>query len=149
MRIQKFLEESPLFNLHITYDEILGDFQKRLAHENVHFLQALVLTGLFFEEKAMRPTELAKTFSASKSNLSHALRDLERKGLVERQSHSKDARAYFFNLTREGKKRVPKLIKLFDSTETKIESALPAKKINSSLKFFRQIYRDTHSDETL
>src|SRR5271168_1477774 len=124
MRIQKFLDSSPLFNLSLAYDEIIGDFQVRLAKEEVHLLQALILTGLFFEEKPVRPTELAKTFSAAKSNMSHALRALERKGLVERKTATEeDARAYFFSLTKEGKKKVPKLIKIFDSTQDQIENA--------------------------
>lgn len=142
MRIKKFLDSSPLFNLSVTYNEILGDFQKYLSAEGVHFLQALILTGLFFEEKPVRPTELAKTFCSPKSNMSHALRDLERKGWIERGTLASDARAYYFSLTKEGKRKVPKLIKIFDSTEEKFENAFAGKKINTSLKLFRQIYRD-------
>lgn len=144
MRIQKFLDSSPLFNLSIAYDEIIGDFQKRLSAENVHFLQALTLTGLFFEERPVRPTELAKAFSSSKSNMSHALRDLEKKGLVERKISQGDARAYFFSLTKDGKKKVPKLVKIFDSTQDQIEKAFAGTKVNPALKLFRRIYRNIH-----
>ena len=132
MKISKFLDASPLFNLSIAYDEIIGDFQKRLLKENVHFLQALVLTGLFFEEKPVRPTQLAKTFSSTKSNLSHALRDLERKGLVERNIAQEDARAYFFSLTKEGKRRVPRLVKIFDRTEESLENRFAGRKVNQT-----------------
>jgi DNA-binding MarR family transcriptional regulator len=141
MRIQKFLDESPIFNLSVAYDEIIGDFQKRLAQEQVHLLQALVLTGLFFEDKPVRPTMLAKTFSASKSNMSHALRSLEKAGLVERNISTGDARAYFFSLTKDGKKKVPRLIKIFDSSQNKIETAVGGKRINPTLKIFRKLYR--------
>ena len=34
----------------------------------------MILTGLFFEEEAVRPTEFAKTLSSTKSNMRHALR---------------------------------------------------------------------------
>lgn len=143
MKIKKFLDVSPLFNLHIAYEEILGDFQNRLAQEGVHFLQALIMAGLFFEERVVRPTELAATFEAKKSNMSHALRSLEKKGWIVRETHSEDARAYFFSLTKEGKKKVSRLIKIFDSIEDKIEAAPAGKKVSPSLKYFRQIYRET------
>jgi DNA-binding MarR family transcriptional regulator len=141
MKIEKFLNESPLYNLSAAYNEIIGRFQKVLAKEGVHFLEALILTGLFFEEKPVRPTQLAVTFSCSKSNMSHALRGLEKAGWIERKSSTDDARAYFFSLTKEGRKKVPKLIKAFDSTDDKIERAFAGRKVIPNLKLFRQIYR--------
>ncbi len=142
MKIDKFLESSPLFILFATHAEIIGGFQNRFAKENVHFLEALVLTGLFFEEKPVRPTELSKAFSTTKSNMSHTLRGLEKKGLIERKTSNKDARAYLFTLTREGKKKAPKLIKIFDSTEQQIEKAFAGLDLNKGLKLFRKIYRE-------
>lgn len=141
MRIKKFLEASPLFNLYAAYDQVLGDFQKRLRREDVHFLQALILTGIFFEERAVRPSELATIFRSTRPNISHALRSLEKRGFVERNTSREDARAYLFNLTREGKKKVSRLIKIFDSTEEQIEQALGGKKVNSNLCHFVEIYK--------
>ncbi|MGE0632593.1 MAG: MarR family winged helix-turn-helix transcriptional regulator [Pseudobdellovibrionaceae bacterium] len=141
MRIEKFLETSPLFILFGAYSEIIGGYQKRFAREGVHFLEALVLTGIFFEEKPVRPTALAKTFSSSKSNISHTLRSLEKKGLIERNISQEDARAYFFSITKEGLKKVPKLVKIFDSTEQQIENAFAGMDLNKSLRVFRKIYR--------
>ncbi len=140
MKINKFLDESPLFNLAIAYNEIIGDFQKQLSREDVHFIEALVITGLFFEDRPVRPTELANTFSVSKSNLSHSLRSLEKKKLLERKTTPEDARAYFFSLSKEGGKRAQRLIKLFDSTEDRLEKAFGGRKINPSLKLFRKVY---------
>jgi DNA-binding MarR family transcriptional regulator len=140
MRIEKFLDSTPLFTLFVAYDEIIGDFQKRLAKEGVHFLQALVLTGLFFEERPVRPSELTKSLRARKSNLSHALRSLEKAGLIERKTVPADARAYMFTLTREGRRRVPKLIKIFDSAQNQIEAVRGSRKLNPSLRLFMEIY---------
>jgi DNA-binding MarR family transcriptional regulator len=147
MRINKFLEESPLFNLAVTYNEVIGDFQTRLSKEGVHFLESLILTALFFEEKAVRPTELARTFQATKSNMSHSLRSLERKGLIERKTDNNDARAYYFSLTKEGKKISTRLIKVFDSTENRLEAAFGQRKINPHLKLFRKLYHELWSSE--
>jgi DNA-binding MarR family transcriptional regulator len=140
MRIEKFLEQSAIFNLSVAYDEIIGDFQKKLAKEQVHLLQAFILTGLFFEDKPVRPTVLAASFSASKSNISHSLRSLERRLLIERKSSDEDARAYFFTLTKEGKKKVPRLIKIFDSVQNKLEAEVGGKRINPNFKLFREVY---------
>jgi DNA-binding MarR family transcriptional regulator len=145
MRIEKFLGASPLFNLYSAYDQILGDFQKKLRREDVHFLQALIMTGIFFEERSVRPSELAKILRTTRPNVSHALRNLEKRGLVERRSSREDARAYLFDLTREGKKKVPRLIKIFDSTEDKIEKALGGKEVNANLRHFVDAYKELAS----
>lgn len=145
MKIEKFLNASPLYNLSIAYGEIIGGFQKRLAEEQVHFLQALILTGVYFEERPARPSELARVFACSRSTLSHALKGLERKGFLQRNSSSDDARAYFFSLTKEGKRKVPRLVKIFDYTEDRIEEAFAGRKINPGLRQFREIYRDIES----
>ncbi|PWU15048.1 MAG: MarR family transcriptional regulator [Bdellovibrio sp.] len=140
MKIDKFLAESPLFNLSLAYTEIIGDFQSRLAREGVHFLEALVVTGLFFEDRPVQPTELARTFSATRSNMSHTLRSLERKGLVTRKVSDEDARAYFFSLTKGGQKLSAKLIKIFDGVENNLDENFAAKEFNWGLKLFRQTY---------
>lgn len=147
MRMIKFLEESPLFNLSVTYNEVIGDFQTRLSSEGVHFLESLILTSLFFEERPVRPTELARTFQATKSNMSHALRTLEKKGLIDRKTDDGDARAYFFSLTKEGRKRSQRLIKIFDTTENRLETAFGQRKINPHLKLFRKLYLELWSEE--
>ncbi|MGE0525691.1 MAG: MarR family winged helix-turn-helix transcriptional regulator [Bdellovibrionales bacterium] len=141
MRIQKFLDTAPLFALYVAYARILGDFQKHLASERVHFLQALILTGLFFEERPVRPTEMAATFGVSRSNLSHALRELEKRGWIERKLSPADARAYLFSLSREGRKKVPRLIKIFDATQEEMERATGGKRIAPQLKRFIEIYQ--------
>lgn len=141
MRIEKFLAASPLFALWATHTEVIGDFQKRLAGEGVHFIQALILTGLFFEERPVRPTELAKTLRTEKSTLSHALRSLEKAGWVERSLSDEDARAYFFSLTREGKKKVPRLIKLFDQVQDHIEADSRSQRFLSSFELLEEVYK--------
>lgn len=123
MRIEKFLASSALFSLYQAYDQVLGDFQARLKAEGVHFLQALIVTGMFFEERPVRPGELAECLRSSPSNVSHAIRGLERSGLIDRATIKSDARAYALTLTRAGRKKAGRLIKLFDSVQDQIEAA--------------------------
>jgi len=77
----------------------------------------------------------------SRSNVSHAIRDLERKGFVERSTQEDDARAYRISLTRIGKKRASRLIRIFDSTQEQIEAA-GGRDINPELKRFVQTYQN-------
>lgn len=140
MRIERFLATSPLFSLYVAYDQVLRDFQDQLKGEGVHFLQALIVTGLFFEERAVRPSELAGTLRSSRSNVSHALRDLERKGLVARATHEGDARAYAITLTKAGRKRAARLIQIFDSIQDQLEAAGEDGLI-PRLRRFTEIYR--------
>jgi DNA-binding MarR family transcriptional regulator len=140
MRIDKFLTTSPLFSLYVAYDQVLRDFQDRLKSEDLHFIQALIVTGLFFEGQAVQPSELAATLKCSRSNISHAIRDLEKKGLLERATKSSDARAYYISLTKSGKKKASRLIKIFDSTQDQMEAA-GGRDLNSDLKRFLETYQ--------
>jgi len=142
MRIEKFLASSPLFSLYQAYDQVLGDFQARLKAEGVHFLQALIVTGLFFEERPVRPGELAESLRSSRSNISHAIRGLERAGLIARESSTlhRDARAYYLTLTRAGRKKAGRLIKLLDSVQDQIEAA-GGRDLTPELRRFVQTYQ--------
>src|SRR5882724_3106522 len=99
MRIRKYLSQSPVFALYQAQGSLIEHIQDRLSKEDVHLLQGLLLTSLFFEEREVRPLELAKEFGVSKSNLSHAMRDLEKKGFIKRNMHGSDARGYLFSLS--------------------------------------------------
>jgi DNA-binding MarR family transcriptional regulator len=123
MRIEKFLKTSPVFGLYTAYDRVVRRFQARLAAEDLHFIQALIVTGIFFEERAVRPSELAATLGCSRSNISHAIRGLERKGLIERGLAKSDARAYLITLTKAGRRKAPQLIKIFDSAQAELEAS--------------------------
>ena len=135
-----------MFSLHRAYDEVILDFQRRLQEEGVHYIQALILTGIFFEERPVRPSELAKTLGSSRPNISHALRGLEKKGWITRGSSPLDARAYFFELTKEGRKKVPKLIKIFDRIEDRFDAWPEAKRLTHFLEALIKAYRESQSE---
>jgi DNA-binding MarR family transcriptional regulator len=121
MKIKKFIAQSPIVALYRGNTLLIEPFQIRLAKEGVHLLQGLILTALFFEDQEVRPFELANILQVSKSNLSHSLRSLEKKGWIERGIHSQDARGYLFSLTSTGKKKAVVLIRIFDEAEEVIE----------------------------
>jgi DNA-binding MarR family transcriptional regulator len=134
MKIHKFLSQSCLFVLYRGHASIVEPFQTRINNEGVHLLQALVLTALFFDDREVRPSELAGVLKVSKSNLSHSLRSLEKKGWLKRGIHPRDARGYLFSLTAAGKKKATVLIKAFDTTEFEIERSVGAKNLRGWLE---------------
>lgn len=144
MKIKKFISQSPIFLLYQAQMCIIEPFQKRLAAHDVHLLQGLILTALFFEDKEVRPLELHSVFGVERSNLSHALRALEKKGLLKRAMHTTDARGYVFSLTLAGRKKAIALIKEFDNVQNKLETTLGAKKtreINEGITQLTNEYR--------
>jgi DNA-binding MarR family transcriptional regulator len=143
MRVEKYLRASPLFAIYGVYIAVLEDFQTRLKAEGLHFIQALVLAGIYFEERPVRPSELAATLGVSRSNMSHAIRGLEKAGLIKRSSDHRDARSFLLELTPAARRKLPRVIKLFDAAQNHFESDLGTRRINAwnvALKRLRESY---------
>jgi DNA-binding MarR family transcriptional regulator len=83
---------------------------------------------MFFEERDVRPRDLHSAFGVERSNLSHSLRGLEKKGFIKRSTHPTDARGYIFSLTSSGRKKALTLIQEFDRTQDRFESVFGVKK---------------------
>lgn len=137
-----------MFALAAAHDDVLGRFEQLIAHEGVSFLQALVLITLFFEERPLRPTELAKQLNVKKPNMSHALRGLERAGCVERSMTGEDARVYLFSLTSEGFEKATRLVGVFDSVQTQMEQDARTQSLNQSLKLLRELFQNVEIPAT-
>ena len=133
MKIEKFLSHSPIFALYLTTSLVVEAFQARLAKYEVHLLQALVLTALFFEEREVRPSELSRAFQVDRSTLSHALRGLEKKGWLRRGLHPTDARGYVLSLTSGGRRKALALVKEFDSTQDGLEAAVGSRRLRETV----------------
>lgn len=149
MKIEKFLSQSIVYTSYLSQTIILESFQQKLAAHSIHFLQALILTTLFFEDREVRPLELHQTFGVEKSNLSHSLRGLEKMGLVKRAMHATDARGYCFTLTAAGKKKSLLLIKEFDNFQDSIESSLGIAKTSDIVKGMQVLIFDFISKKDL
>lgn len=124
MKIEHYLAESPVFALYRAQSLLVDTLQRELAKEGVHFLQGLILTACFFESKELRPRDFAQVFRVSNSNLSHALRDLERKKYLRRSLHREDARGYLFQITPHGRKKALSLMSMFNAIQSEMEVSL-------------------------
>lgn len=124
MKISRFLLQSPMYALYLAHCKIIENIQYELKKDKVHFFQALILVAIFFEERRVRHKDLKNVFMLRSSNLSHSLRDLEKKELIVKIRGKDDQRAQFIELTSQGRKLASKLIKRFDFLQTHFESEL-------------------------
>ena len=139
MKIKKFLSQSPIFAFYLASSQVVEAFQARLAKHEVHLLQGLILTAIFFEEREVRPFELSGAFQVERSTLSHAIRGLEKKGWIRRNQHPTDARGYVLSLTPSGKRKVLVLVKEFDSVQNSLEAGIGPRRIREIVEDIGQI----------
>lgn len=139
MKIKRYLTQSPIFALYRAQNLIILRFQKKLKKHQVHLIQGLILTAMFFEDRDVRPFELLNVLRVEKSNLSHALRGLEKKKLIKRFMHPKDARGYLFQLTATGKNTALDLIKDFDLIQNNFEEKFGQKKSSEIIQGIHEL----------
>lgn len=129
MKIQRYLQASPLFLLARAYERTVEDFQKKLKPHGLNLTQAWIAVALFFEQEPVRPGRLAETLQTTASNISHALKGLVAGGWVARSSSAEDARSFHLELTPAGRKKVVVLIKMFNELQDVFESELGERRI--------------------
>ncbi len=122
MRIEAFLKESPLFAVTSAARRLEGLTTQVLEGDNLSFLEALVLTAIFFESPhSVRPSNLAETFGTTRSHVSHCVSSLEAKGLLLRNIDPDDRRAYRLTLKPQGKRMAVRVIGAFDRLQRAFE----------------------------
>jgi DNA-binding MarR family transcriptional regulator len=122
MRIEGFLKESPLFAVTSAARRLEGLTTQVLEGDNLSFLEALVLTAIFFEAPhSVRPSNLAETFGTTRSHVSHCVSSLEAKGLLRRNIDTDDGRAYWLTLKPQGKRTAVRVIGAFDRLQRAFE----------------------------
>src|SRR5674476_149937 len=115
MRIDAFLEQSPMFAVNRAARRFESLTAQVLAADSLGFLEGLVLAAIFFEApRLIRPSQLAETFGTTRGNVSHCVSSLEAKGLLLRKIDPDDARAYRLTLKPHGKKCALRVIGAFD-----------------------------------
>jgi DNA-binding MarR family transcriptional regulator len=137
MKIKKYLESSPVFALNSAYEAIIPKLNKQLKLQNINLIQGLVLTALFFEDKTdVNPSQLAKIFQTTKSNISHMISDLEYKGYLRRVVNEKDARGFKIQLKSEGHKKALSLVKFYDQIQTVFEKKMGIHRCQKTVESF-------------
>jgi len=140
MRIQAFLQESPLFAVTSAARRFEMLTARVLEEDELSFLEALVLAAIFFEApRPVRPSSLAETFGTTRGNVSHCVSSLEAKGLLQRKIDPDDARAYRLTLKPQGKKSAVRVIGAFDRLQRVFERDASKASLREMLRTLRQV----------
>ncbi|HVU45953.1 MAG TPA: MarR family transcriptional regulator [Terracidiphilus sp.] len=125
MRINAFLNESPMFAVSRAARRFEALAAHALAGDELSFLEGLMLAALFFEApKLVKPSQLAETFGTTRGNVSHCLSSLEAKGHLQRRIDPEDARAHQIALKPHGKKCALRVIAAFDKLQRRFEQEI-------------------------
>jgi DNA-binding MarR family transcriptional regulator len=140
MRIDAFLQESPMFAVNRAARRFESLSMRVFAADGLSFLEGLVLAALFFEaDIAVKPSRLAETFGTTRGNISHCISSLEAKGLLLRKIDPEDARAYQLTLKPQGKKCAVRVIGAFDKLQKEFEQELGKPSLAEMLQSLRKL----------
>jgi DNA-binding MarR family transcriptional regulator len=140
MRIDAFLEESPMFAVNRAARRFESLTAQVLAGDGLGFLEGLVVAGIFFEApRPVKPSQLAETFGTTRGNVSHCISSLEGKGLLQRKIDPGDARAYQLTLKPEGKRCALRVIGAFDKLQKEFEQEIGKTALREMLKDLRKL----------
>lgn len=134
MRIESFLEQSPIFQANRVARRIESSLNALLAAEELTFMESLMLTAIFLEKKSIRPSELARTFETTRGNVSHAISSLEAKRLVRRRIDPNDARGFRLELEPAGRRRAARVAAILDRMQSQIEQEIGPAKLETMLR---------------
>jgi len=133
MRIESFLQQSPVFQASRTARRMEASLNAILREEGLTFFESLVLAAIFFEKKGIKPSTLAETFQTTRGNVSHCISSLEAKGLVRRRIDPNDARAFQLVLQPAGRKRAVRIVGILDRMQCHFEKKVGVAELTAML----------------
>lgn len=140
MRIEAFLQQSPIFQASRIARRTEVALNAILRNEGLTFFEALMLAAIFFEKKGgIKPSDLAETFQTTRGNVSHCVSSLEAKGLVRRRIDPEDARSFRLVLQPAGKRRAVRAVGIFDRMQTQFEKNVGVAKLAGMLEQMRAV----------
>jgi DNA-binding MarR family transcriptional regulator len=140
MRINAFLQESPMFTINRAARRFDSLAASALASDGLGFLEGLVLAAIFFDEQELtKPSQLAETFGTTRGNVSHCISSLEAKGFLQRMIDPMDARSYLRALKPQGKKCALRVIRAFDKLQAEFEKEIGKSVLSDTLAVIRKL----------
>ena len=139
MRIESFLEQSPVFQAGRMARRMESSLNALLEQEGVTFSESLMLAAIFLEKKRVSPSELARTFETTRGNVSHAISSLEAKRLVKRRINPEDARGFLLELEPAGRRRAARVAAILDRMQTRMEEEVGAARLGTMLRQMAEV----------
>lgn len=140
MRIQAFLQESPMFAVTRAARRFESHAAEMLRGDHLGLMDGLVLAALFFEApEPVKPSQLAAAFGATRANISHCVSSLEAKGLLHRRIDPNDARAFLLTLKPQGRRTAMRVIGAFDKLQRAFEHGTGKAALTQMLASLRKL----------
>jgi len=140
MRINAFLNESPMFAVSRAARRFEALAGRALKADDLSFLEGLALAALFFEApRPVKPSHLAETFGTTRGNVSHCVSSLEGKGLLQRKIDPEDARVFLLTLKPQGKRAALRVIGAFDRLQKEFEGEIGKAALGEMLRAIRKL----------
>jgi DNA-binding MarR family transcriptional regulator len=140
MRIEAFLELSPLFEIYRASRKLDAELLRILGPSETTFFEALVLVAILFEEpRAAKPSHLAETFSTGRGNISNCLSSLEARGLLKRRIDPEDGRSIQLILKPQGRRCAMQAVRTFDQMQKQFEKKIGMAQLKAALHVVRQV----------
>ena len=134
MRIESFLQQSPIFQANRIARRMEASLNRVLEGEGLTFFESLVLAAIFFEKNGgVKPSYLAEAFQTTRGNVSHCISSLEAKGLVRRRIDGEDARSLQLVLQSAGRKRAVRVVGILDRMQRHFEERIGAAELEAML----------------
>lgn len=134
MRIESFLQQSPVFQISRAARRTEAALNAILREEGLTFFESLVLAAIFFEKRGVKPSALAETFQTTRGNISHCVSSLEAKALVRRRIDPADARALQIVLLPAGRKRAVRVAAILDRMQRRFEETIGMTRLETMLE---------------
>jgi DNA-binding MarR family transcriptional regulator len=140
MRIEAFLEQSPLFGIHRASRNLDSQTHRILGQSGITFIEALVLVSILFEEPhAVNPSHLAEAFSTGRGNISNCISSLEARGLLKRRIDPEDGRSIQLLLKPSGRKCAMQAVRTLDQMQKQFEKKIGVAQLKAALAVVRQV----------
>jgi DNA-binding MarR family transcriptional regulator len=140
MRIESFLQQSPIFQANRIARRMDASLGLALEGEGLSVFEAMMLAAIFFEKRGeIKPSVLAEAFQTTRGNVSHCISSLEAKGLVERRIDPEDARAFQLMLKPQGRRRAVRVVGILDRMQRGIEEAVGVARLEGMLGQMRAV----------
>jgi len=140
MRIDAFLNESPMFAVNRAARGFERLAAQVLADDGLSFFEGLVLAAIFFEApRGVKPSQLALTFGTTRGNVSHCVSALEARDFLQRRIDPEDARAYLLSLKPPGKRCALRVIAAFDKLQREFEEEIGKSALAETLKALHEL----------
>jgi DNA-binding MarR family transcriptional regulator len=140
MRIEAFLEQSPLFEIYRASRKLDAELLRILGPSEISFFEALVLVSVLFEEpRAVKPSHLAATFSTGRGNISNCISSLEGRGLLKRRIDPQDGRSIHLILKPQGRRCAMQAVRTFDRMQKHFEKKIGMAQLRSAFHVIQQV----------